>query len=155
VRNGVRVNPHKKHAKPAGFIYEACLPLCCVSPSSVMIHRDLFNQHGLFDVALPACEDYDLWLRLSAQHRITTIPEKLITKYGGHADQLSHQYWGMDRFRIQALIKQCDNADLTPAQRVATVAQLRSKLAILRQGAEKRAQWEDVQFYEALTHQYC
>jgi glycosyltransferase involved in cell wall biosynthesis len=49
IRNGRRVNPMKKHAKQGGHIFRQCLPLCVISPSAVLIHRDLFNEVGLFD----------------------------------------------------------------------------------------------------------
>ena len=44
IRNGVRVNPMKKHQKYSGMIFEHCLPLCIVSPSSVLIARTLFDK---------------------------------------------------------------------------------------------------------------
>ena len=67
IRNGVRVNPQRKHRKYGGSIFKHCLPLCVISPSSVMIHRRVFDQVGLFDETLPVCEDYDLWLRICAR----------------------------------------------------------------------------------------
>ena len=36
IRNGVRVNPMKKHRKYGGNIYKYCLPQCVISPSSIM-----------------------------------------------------------------------------------------------------------------------
>ncbi len=89
IRNGVRVNPMKKHQKSGGWIFEKCLPLCVVSPSAVMMHRKLFDEVRLFDESLPACEDYDLWLRIAAKHPVGLIEKPYIFKYGGHADQRS------------------------------------------------------------------
>ncbi|MEI7943170.1 MAG: glycosyltransferase family 2 protein, partial [Candidatus Riflemargulisbacteria bacterium] len=73
--------------------------------SAVMIKKDVFNKVGMFDEKLLACEDYDLWLRISLSYPIYTMADKLITKKGGHFDQLSTKYWGMDRFRIYSMIK--------------------------------------------------
>ena len=73
IRNGTRVNPMKKHQKFGGWIFEKCLPLCVVSPSAVMMRRKLFGEVGLFDESLPACEDYDLWLRIAAKYPIVLI----------------------------------------------------------------------------------
>ena len=73
IRNGTRVNPMKKHKKYGGWIFEKCLPLCIVSPSAVMMHRKLFDEIGFFDESLPACEDYDLLLRIAAKHPIGLI----------------------------------------------------------------------------------
>jgi len=105
VRKGRRVNAMKKHAKSGGWIFLNCLPLCVISPSSVLIRRSLFDEIGLFDESLPACEDYDLWLRICARHPVAYLETPQIVKYGGHADQLSQKFWGMDRFRIRALEK--------------------------------------------------
>ena len=43
------------------------LELCLVSPSAVMLRRDLFERIGGFDENFPVCEDYDLWLRIAAR----------------------------------------------------------------------------------------
>jgi glycosyltransferase involved in cell wall biosynthesis len=86
IRNGKRVNPMKKHAKRGGYIFKHCLPLCAISPSSAIIRHDLFDEIGLFDESLPACEDYDLWLRLCAAYPVLYADEALLIKHGGHAD---------------------------------------------------------------------
>lgn len=101
IRNGVRVNAMNKHKKRGGNIFLHCLPLCVISPSSVMIDSSVFNEIGLFDERLPACEDYDLWLRLTVRYPVGFLAEPLVVKTGGHEDQLSRRYWGMDRFRVR------------------------------------------------------
>lgn len=138
IRNGVRVNPMKKHQKSGGSIYQRCLPLCCISPSSVLIHRTVFDEVGLFDETLPACEDYDLWLRVCAREAVLFLDEPLLVKTGGHEDQLSRKHWGMDRFRIRALEKILASERLSPTDREATLALLVRKLEILINGAKKR-----------------
>ena len=137
IRNGKRVNPMKKHTKHGGHIFRNCLSLCAISPSAVMIHRDLFKQIGLFDERLPACEDYDLWLRICATHPVLYIDKALITKEGGHADQLSRRHWGMDRFRIHALENILASNTLDATNRAATLTTLLDKLAIVIKGADK------------------
>ena len=138
VRNGKRVNPMKKHAKHGGKIFSQCLPLCVISPSAVMIQRDLFTDIGLFDESLPACEDYDLWLRICALYPVLYVDQPLIIKVGGHADQLSRRYWGMDRFRIQALEKILAAGVLNEQDHADALHVLLEKLAIMIQGAERR-----------------
>ncbi|MGB5179136.1 MAG: glycosyltransferase [Gammaproteobacteria bacterium] len=137
IRNGRRVNPMKKHAKYGGHIFRHCLPLCVISPSAAIIHRELFTEVGLFDERLPACEDYDLWLRICAAHPVLYIDRPLITKEGGHSDQLSRHYWGMDRFRIHALEKILASGTLDAANHAAALATLLDKLAIVIKGAIK------------------
>lgn len=138
IRNGRRVNPMKKHAKHGGDIFRHCLPRCVISPSSVVLHRGVFRHIGHFDESLPACEDYDLWLRICAVYPVLYLDEPLVIKYGGHDDQLSRRHWGMDRFRIHALEKILRSGTLSAADSCAAQAMLREKLTILIQGAKKR-----------------
>ena len=141
IRNGVRVNQMDKHKKIGGFIFKNCLPLCAMSPSSIMIHRDVFEDVGLFDESLPACEDYDLWLRITALYEVAYLEQACIRKYGGHEDQLSRQHWGMDRFRVIALDKLLRNAkyvqSLSKQNTDAALEMLLKKLKILLKGAIK------------------
>jgi len=154
IRNGVRVNAMKKHAKSGGWIFEKCLPLCVVSPSSVMIHYTVFEQVGQFDPLLPACEDYDLWLRICAKFPVLYIETPLIVKYGGHADQLSQQYWGMDRFRMQALQKLMERTELTTEQLALARNMLIKKAKIYIKGAQKRDKQQEVKRYTQMINQY-
>ena len=147
IRNGKRVNQMKKHAKTGGWIFQHCLPLCAISPSSVIIHRSLFEEVGLFDETLPACEDYDLWLRICAFHPTLFIETPQIIKHGGHEDQLSRKHWGMDRFRIQALENIIAHSELPPIDRKAATEILIKKAGILAQGAIKRGKEDQAQIY--------
>jgi glycosyltransferase involved in cell wall biosynthesis len=138
LRNGVRVNPRNKHKKPTGDIFARSLHLCLVSPSAVMMRRELFECMGGFDESLPACEDYELWLRITAIEPVHLIETPLAIKRGGHVDQLSHRFWGMDRFRVAALCKLLASDVLTPEQRRQAEEVLLAKCRILAQGARKR-----------------
>jgi GT2 family glycosyltransferase len=162
IRNGKRVNPMKKHKKFGGWIFEKCLPLCVVSPSAVMMHRKLFDEVGLFDESLPACEDYDLWLRIASRYPIGLIEKPYILKYGGHADQRSRQFPAMDRFRIRSLAKilgdthfssknECPRFYLTPEQIVATRQQLEEKARIYIDGALKRGKEKEAEDIQKLV----
>ena len=150
LKDGQRINPKKKHKKSGGFIFEKCLPLCCISPSSVLLHRTLFNDYGFFDEKLPACEDYDMWLRLCAFEEVLFVEEALTIKYGGHADQLSRAFWGMDRFRVQALEKLINSGKLSKTQRSQALEMLVKKIKILLLGAKKREKKEMIQKWEYL-----
>ena len=146
-RKGKRVNQMKKHKKRGGNIFEYCLPLCCISPSSVLLHKDLVKDVGLFDENLPACEDYDMWLRITAKEPVLYVDEPLTVKYGGHEDQLSSKYWGMDRFRIQSLEKILNNKLLTSSQEVAVRKEMKRKINVLIQGGIKRGNTDIVDTY--------
>ena len=154
IRNGKRVNQMKKHAKQGGDIFENCLPLCAISPSSVLIHKELLDNIGGFDESLPACEDYDLWLRICAEHSVLFVDTPQLLKYGGHADQLSRQYWGMDRFRLTALQKIIKSDRLNPQQRQMAISCLVKKTLILQAGALKHNNVEMINLCQTLLGQY-
>ncbi|CAB1058723.1 Putative N-acetylgalactosaminyl-diphosphoundecaprenol glucuronosyltransferase [Olavius sp. associated proteobacterium Delta 1] len=153
VRNGVRVNPKKRHHKFSGMIFEPSLALCLVSPSAVMIRRALFDTVGLFDESLPACEDYDLWLRVSRRYPVFLIDEPLIIKRGGHEDQLSKAA-GLDKYRIQALTKIVKSGQLSESQTRAAVQTLKEKCAIFANGCRKRGREDEAEYYEELAGKY-
>ncbi len=137
IRNGIRVNPMKKHQKFGGNIFEKCLPLCVISPSAVMLEKTLFEETGGFDESLPACEDYDLWLRIAAQYPVGLIAKPHVVKYGGHADQRSREFQAMDRFRIYALKKILGSGVLNETQTQAAAKMLAEKETIFAAGAVK------------------
>ena len=148
IRKGRRVNPRQIHAKHGGWIFEHCLPLCAMSPSSIVIHRSIFEAVGMFNEALPACEDYDLWLRICSRYPVLYLDEPLVVKYGGHEDQLSSRIWGLDRYRIQALEKVLCDGSLSDDDRESAAAMLLQKVDIYLTGARKRGKSSDVKEYE-------
>jgi glycosyltransferase involved in cell wall biosynthesis len=147
IRNGRRVNPRRKHAKPSGDIFEPSLELCLVSPSAVMLRKSLFSLVGPFDPRLPACEDYDLWLRIACRRPVFLIDEALVIKRGGHPDQLSRSTPSLDRYRIQALAKLLQSGELSPGQFAAGLRMLEKKCRIYGQGCLKRGKTEEGEYY--------
>jgi glycosyltransferase involved in cell wall biosynthesis len=137
IRHGRRVNPGKIHRKRGGEIFEASLELCLVSPSAVMLTREIWEESGPFDETLPACEDYDLWLRILLRRPIEFLPERLVVKTGGH-DQLSRSIRGLDLFRIRSLLKVRGLMDVTDPRRAALDRELARKARIYVRGCLKR-----------------
>ncbi len=137
-RNNKHINQMKKHKKQGGYIFERCLSLCCISPSSVLFKKNILDKVGLFDESLPVCEDYDMWLKICSSEEILFAQDKLTYKYGGHKDQLSKAYWGMDRFRIKSIENIIKNFDLTYKQKKQAKKELIKKLKIIINGAFKR-----------------
>ena len=137
-RNGQHVNPCKHHQKPQGDAFSVSLMLCAISPSAVMLERELFQEVGGFDEDLMVCEDYDLWLRISARYPVGLVEDRLVCKRGGHNDQLSHSLPAMDRFRVYSMLKVLGNDCLSDAQKVEVIKVLRTKVNILLNGAKKR-----------------
>ncbi len=153
IRNGRRVNPRRRHKKPAGNIFIPSLELCLVSPSAVMAKKALFAEIGGFDEDLPACEDYDLWLRVSCRYPVHLIQTPLIVKKGGHADQLSRQP-GLDKYRIFAIEKIVARRSLTDEQYRAAVKVLKQKCQIYAAGCRKRGKNAEADYYLGLARQY-
>ena len=155
IRNGIRVEVPKKYAKTGGWIFSYCLPLCAISPSTVLIQRSVFADIGLFDSQFPACEDYDLWLRITAHYPVLLLEQPQINKHGGHEDQLSIAFWGMDRFRISALQKIIDAGQLSEQNRLAAVNMLIKKAGIYLNGVTKRGKTEEADYYRQLIKRYA
>tara|TARA_X000001036_G_scaffold439825_1_gene492521 strand:+ start:1435 stop:2262 length:828 start_codon:yes stop_codon:yes gene_type:complete len=147
IKNGKHLNQKNKHQKYGGWIFDKCLSLCCVSPSSIIIHNSVFKNCGIFDENFPVCEDYELWLRISSKYKFLYLQDKLITKYGGHSDQLSTKYWGMDRFRIEALYKLIDVGKLSFENLKIAKKMLNHKTKIYTDGALKRGKMDEAQNY--------
>lgn len=146
VRSGVFVNPKNRHRKYSGWIFDKVLPLCLLSLSSALFRREVFEEVGRFDESLPVCEDYDLGIRLAHRYPIHFIDSFLIIKRGGHADQLSKKYWGMDRFRVKALEKALE-LDLTSHQQELVKREIVTKSRVLAIGFEKRGKREEADIY--------
>ncbi len=155
IRRGVRVNQKKIHAKSGGWIYPLCLPRCIISPSSVLMRRELFDAVGLFDEQLPVCEDYDLWLRVASRFEIGFIAESLIVKRGGHPDQLSQREWGNDRYRVAALLKIYESGVLDEMARRKTAEMICRKCKILENGFRKRKKVSEADFYVKVKEKFC
>jgi glycosyltransferase involved in cell wall biosynthesis len=143
IRNNVRVNPRFKHAKPAGWFLDRSLDLCLISPSCVMFTRSLWDELGPFDESLPACEDYSLWLRVGARHPVGLLPEPLVVKTGGHADQLSRRIIGLDLYRVYAMIDLLRSMTLGAEQRALVAAALRERVRLYAQGCIKHGKDEE------------
>ena len=144
IRNGVRVNQMKKHKKYGGDIFKHCLDICRISPSSSIINKNVFEEVGAFDESLTVCEDYDLWLRVTAKFNILFLDEPLIKKYGGHLDQLSRVPEGIEQYRIRSLEKILSMGSLTETQFRSAKDMLIHKLNIYAKGLKKRDKYEEL-----------
>jgi glycosyltransferase involved in cell wall biosynthesis len=60
-------------AGPSGWIYPDLLLDCALWTSTVVAHRTVFDEVGVFDTGLRIGEDYDLWLRVSRITRILRV----------------------------------------------------------------------------------
>lgn len=153
IRNGNQVMPPAYLDKSPEGLFERSLERCLICPSSVLVHRSILDQIGLFDEELPVCEDYDLWLRLMLVHEIGLVPQALVRKFGGHADQLSRENWGMDRFRVLSLQKLISQ-NLNPSDRRSILDALTKKCDLLAKGFAKHDKDKISQRYFALGRRF-
>jgi glycosyltransferase involved in cell wall biosynthesis len=143
MRGGRRVNPGAASRKPDGFFFEAALKSCLISPSTVLFTREYWEDVGGFDESLPACEDYDLWLRTLVRYPVGLLDAFLAVRHGGRADQLSMSYIGQDLFRIRAMIKLLRQPELTDWHRACIEKELGRKAALYAKGCLKRDRPEE------------
>ncbi|MCK5533663.1 glycosyltransferase family 2 protein [bacterium] len=155
-KNAKILNPRKIHKKQQGNVFPQSLKLCAISPSTVMIKKDLFDFIGLFDQNLLVCEDYDLWLRFTAIFPVLLIPQILTIKQGGHFSQLSQKFPCMDKFRIYSLEKLLNNPGITLKNEKLkiTIKELQRKCIIYGKGCLKHNKKEEGEHYLALAKKY-
>ncbi len=153
IRNGRRVNPKVKHKKPSGMIFTPSLKLCLVSPSAVMMRRELFDLRGLFNEELIVCEDYDLWLRISRDIPVYLIDAPCTIKHGGHEDQLSASH-SQDKYRIASIVNLLGEEVLSKSQTAAAVKVLCKKCRVYGNGCIKRGRQEEGEYYLTLGAEF-
>lgn len=143
------------HKKPSGFVFKESAKLCCIGMSTAVIKKEIFKKAGFFDEALPVCEDYDFWLRVTSKFPVFLIPEYLTIKEGGHPDQQSKKYPALDRFRIYALKKILEKEKLTAVNYQIAYKEFKRKSAIYIKGALKRKKTEEVKRYQKLVDRFA
>jgi hypothetical protein len=116
--------------------------------------RNVFDVVDQFDETMSVCEDYDMWLRVTARYPVLFVEKPLIVKQGGHEDQLSKRYPAMDRFRIESIDRILGSSILSETMRSAAIRELEKKCRIYILGARKRGKAEEVQYYSALIRRY-
>jgi glycosyltransferase involved in cell wall biosynthesis len=153
VRNGRRVNQAKKHQKHSGWVLDKVLPLCLLSLSSALFRKELFDEVGLFDESLPVCEDYDLGIRIALRYPYHFLSSPLIIKRGGHPDQLSRKYWGMDKWRVQALEKAYKLAENLEHKNIIK-EEIKKKCQVLITGFLKRGNRPEAEKFQKILEKY-
>ena len=88
IKNNNEILIPKKFHKPKSNTFLDHFRYCNIAPSSVMIHKRIFEDVGVFDESFRVSEDFDLWLRILLKYPLGLVEEKLINKYAGHKNQL-------------------------------------------------------------------
>lgn len=150
VRKGRPVQKKSYQEQPQGWIFEDCVKACCISPSCVMMSRRLWQQSGGFDERYRVCEDYELWLRTALYNPVGLVRSHagpLVTRHGGHEDQLSFAVEAMDRFRVLALLELMEKNELMEKQKQVIEQGVLKRAEVLGKGARKRGKAADVETY--------
>ena len=153
IRNGKRVNPKKIHQKAGGDQFIRSMELCCISPSAVIVKKEVLDEFSGFDENYTVCEDYDLWLKITHRYKVDYIDEKLITKNGGHCDQLSAKYKAMDFWRLKSLLTFL-NKNMSEAKKKALLHNIQTRIKILHKGYEKHAKFSELEELNKLLEKY-
>ncbi len=105
LRHNKEMKIPKRHIKQKNPSFLSSLKHCQIGPSTVVMHKSVIEDIGLFDEEMEVCEDYDLWLRILKSYEIPLIEDELTIKHAGREDQLSMRYWDLDRWHIRSLLK--------------------------------------------------
>jgi glycosyltransferase involved in cell wall biosynthesis len=154
LRAGRTVSQAKQRHEREGHIFGACVRKCIIGPSTVIMRKDLFEEVGGFDPDLEIAEDYELWLRISSAHRIGYIDEPLVTKRGGHEDQLSEKYGQIEIFRLRALLRDIERGLFGGQNLILARREAARKCRIYGRGCEKRGKIQEAAGYFELANRF-
>lgn len=111
-----------------GWLYPELLLDCVVWTSTVLAHRSVFDEVGVFDTGLRIGEDYDLWLRASRVTPIARVP-RVSALYRQHPASITRSA-PRDNYRGRVVQKALDTWGLAgPDGRLADAAKVRACLA--------------------------
>lgn len=90
---GILLDSFSRHTPKEGMIYNDMLLNDEVGPTSaVCVKREEIIKAGLFDVELPARQDYDMWIRVSLNNPLTLVPTVQMYIYRDGHDSISRSY---------------------------------------------------------------
>lgn len=87
-----------------GKCYDNLLLKNNIVASSVMVRRKVLDEVGVFDERFRACENWDLWIRVSRVSQIEYI-DKALTYYRVHPGNMSRNVAKMFRARMEIIDK--------------------------------------------------
>lgn len=128
------INQGKKHQRYGGKIFAKVLDMCRVSPSSLLVHKDVFKDIGLFDEGLRVCEDYEWTLRCALKYDFCYMEEKLLIKRAITDNSLSASIQNIESIRLN-ILKSFENkygASLSDGELLALRAELARKNTIVK-----------------------
>lgn len=107
------VNQGKSNKRYGGYIFDKILDKCRISPSSLIVHKSVFDEAGYFNEDLRVCEDYEISLRFALKYKIGYLGKKLIIKRAVEENSLSAGISHIEYIRYEILEKLYrDNANI-------------------------------------------
>lgn len=123
------VNQGKSNKRYGGYIFDKILDKCRISPSSLIVHKSVFDEAGYFNENLRVCEDYEISLRFALKYKIGYLEKKLIIKRAVEENSLSANIKHIEyiRYEILKLYRDINN-----------ILDLNNKNAIINEIARKK-----------------
>ena len=151
LREDMVISQSKQKHKRSGNIFDDSLKKCIIGPSTVMLSRELFVESGGFRPDLEIAEDYELWIRICAEHDVGYLDEPLVIKRGGHKDQLSMKYGHIEYFRLKALQENVEKKVFKGKNMELAALELARKCRIYAAGCLKRGRKKEADYYIRLA----
>jgi GT2 family glycosyltransferase len=127
---GGRVLRHTQRVRHGAFGIGDFLHLAPFPPSTVVLRRAAVRNAGMFDETIPAAEDWDMWLRLTAAGGSFVAVERCLCRYRVHGTNMSRDPDSMRAGGLRALEKLFATPTLGPAvraQRAAAFAHVQAR----------------------------
>lgn len=131
------INQGRKHKRYGGKIFTNVLDICRVSPSSLVVHKEVFKDIGFFDEELMVCEDYEWTLRCALKYDFDYIEEKLLIKRAITDNSLSASIKNIESIRLNILkdFKNKYGGSLAGEESLALNAEIARKSGIVKFGS--------------------
>ncbi|HSH00906.1 MAG TPA: glycosyltransferase family A protein [Anaerolineae bacterium] len=119
------------HTVPSVQLHTKLLAGNFIAAQCFLLKRHLFISDTRFDTHLTACEDWDMWLRLSRYHHIAVIPD-ILTQVRVRLDSMSGNQMRMLVNRFAVIQKYYPNPQTEPAPRAYAFAYFRTAIEYLQ-----------------------
>lgn len=146
-KEGPRSRRARRGEVASGNLFAQALEQAPAGISCAVVHRSCFAECGEFDENMPACEDYDLWLRLTARFPVYYVEGPEVTRRAPRPDGSPHA-WTSDRFRVYSLEKSFQSGQLDSEQRFLVSQALVRRCERLVEGYRRQKSEERANFYE-------
>jgi glycosyltransferase involved in cell wall biosynthesis len=96
--------PHPDKHLPPGLSYPEALMIGNFVSNGLLVRTEIMKELGGFDEKLDACEDWDMWRRISHRHEIVYVDEPLV-HIRIHSANMSARRWLMTSTALKHLVK--------------------------------------------------